>query len=103
MSAAAASVGEPFTTFLGRAGALGGLSSTSVLQGIGDILQMEQILGPKEWSDNPSVVQVARIKSTIGKCPIDFGKYSTNPTYNDQGALWWEEVNQHSNESLSFP
>ena len=71
---------------------MGGLSTASVLQGIGDLLQMEQILGPKEWSDTPSVVQVARIKATIGKCPIDFGNYSANPSYNDDEARWWEEV-----------
>ena len=53
---------------------------------------MEQILGAKEWSDNPSVVQIARLKSKIMKCAVDFTAYSTAPTYNGQAARWWEEV-----------
>ena len=47
MGSAQPLVGESFTDFLTRVGALTGLSEQSALQGIGDVLQMEQILGPK--------------------------------------------------------
>ncbi len=65
------STGESFANFATRAGALGGLSKDKVLQGIGDLLQMEQILGAKEWRDSPSTVQVARLKSKIGQCEVE--------------------------------
>ena len=57
---AAGGAGEAYGDFMTRATRIEGLTKAKVLQGIGDVLQMEQILGPREWGENAGVVQIAR-------------------------------------------
>ena len=89
---AAGSAGEAFGDFMTRAARIEGLTKAKVLQGIGDVLQMEQILGPREWGENAGVVQIARLKAKIQECSIDFTEFDTSTSYNRKEAEWWEEV-----------